>query len=79
MENKEYVLKGMSLGTYYRNLIKFKLTQGLLFLWKVIKWTLIGIGVLIVAQIIGYSIGYGIGSAIINALQSTVQQTPLIS
>ena len=79
MENKEYELKGMSLGTYYRNLIKFKLTQALLFLWKIIRWTLIGIVMLLAAQMIGYVIGYGIGSAIINALQSTVQQTPLIS
>lgn len=64
---------------HYRAQLIDKFTKGLKFLWTVIKWILIAIGVLIAAQIIGYSIGYGIGSAIINALQSTVQQTPLIS
>lgn len=58
---------------------KVKLNQVLKFIWSVIKWILIIIGVLIAIQIIGYTIGYGIGSAIIDVLQSAVQKPPLIS
>lgn len=64
---------------HFMEQIRQKLMQGLLFLWKIIRWTLIGILVLIVAQMIGYVIGYGIGSAIIDALQSAAQKPPLIS
>lgn len=73
-------VSNLSFTTLQRiDMVRNKLTKGLKYLWTVIKWILITIGVLIATQIIGYSIGYGIGTAIMDAVISAAQRPPLIS
>lgn len=72
-------VSNLSFTTLQRiDMIRNKLTKGLKYLWTVIKWILITIGVLIATQIIGYAIGYGIGSAIMDVLQSAAQHQPAL-